>query len=304
VQANLTRIVVDWLGARQVISKSKTDPHWSDDAKNDLVIESRLFIHDLLWTTSGAISDLLTSPRTFLNSRLATLYGVAAPGATATAFVPFTFPPGQRAGILTQGSIMATHADVAETSVVLRGKFVRNDVLCLTALPPPPAVASRPDIVAALAAAKTQRAKAEYRATNTLCNSCHGGLDPLGLTFEEYDPVGRYRLEANGEPVNAAADFDSANFDSDYALSGPIDGATSLAARIATEGTLATACAVQKLTSYAVGRAILRNGGDAESCQLAVIDNALATDRATIPALVKTIALSSLLRDRLVGGAQ
>jgi hypothetical protein len=304
VQANLTRVVVDWLGARQVISKSKTDPRWNDDVKNDLITESRLFLHDLLWKTSGAIGDLWTSPRTFLNSRLATLYGVSATGATTTDFVPFTFPPGQRAGILTQGSIMATHADVEETSVVLRGKFVRNDVLCLTALPPPPGVASRPDIVAALAAAKTQRAKAEYRASNMLCNSCHGGLDPLGLTFEEYDPVGRYRTEANGQAVDAAATFDPANFDDDPALSGRIDGASALAGRIASEGTFATACAVQKLTSYSIGRWTLRSGSDAESCQLQAIGAALASDRATIPALIRTIAVSSLLRDRSVGGAQ
>jgi hypothetical protein len=128
-------------------------------------------------------------------------------------------------------------------------------------------------------------------------------LDPLGLTFEKYDPVGRYRLEVEGQPVDATADFDSASFDGDSALSGHIDGATALAARIATEGTFANACALQKLTSYAIGRAVQRSGSEAERCQLAAISNALAAGPATIVALVKTIALSSLLRDRLVGGA-
>ena len=301
-QDNVTRIVLDWLGARQVMSKSKTQAGFTDDVKGDLVTESRLFLDDVLWKSQGAIGDLVTSNRTFLNARLAALYGLNPTGATATTFVPFAFPAAERAGILTQGSIMATHADVAETSVVLRGKFVRNEVVCLSPLPPPPAVASRPDIVAALAMAKTQRAKADYRAGNSLCAGCHAGMDPLGLAFEHYDAVGRFRsVDGSGQPIDASATLQSPSFDDDPNLDGRVDGAVDLATRLG-RGSYLTSCAVQKIASYAVGRAMLAGSDEATSCQLDAIMQALPADRATIPELVRAIALSSMFQLRQLAG--
>ncbi len=301
VQRNLTRVVLDWFGAPQVLSKSKADPAFDEALKSDLVTESRTFVQDQLWARGGAIGQLLTSQRTFVNSRLAVFYGLVVPAATETNFAAVELPPCQRAGILTHASVMAMHADVEETSVVLRGKFVRDDVLCLPPLPPPPAIASDPEIVAALAAAQTERARAQYRASNALCNSCHAGLDPLGLTFEHFDAAGRYRVEAHGQPVDASAEFSMAGLGESSALTGRIDGAHDLAQRIAAGGTAFVGCAVEKLTSYAVGRPIQNRGDAAVVCQLEAIERALPSE-VTIQALLRGVALSPMFRTRRIAG--
>ncbi len=302
VQENVTRVVVDWFGAPQVLSKSKTEPSFDEALKQDLVSESRQFVHDNLWAAGAKLDGLITSSRSFLNDRLAAFYGVQVPGATATSFLPFDFGDGQRAGILTQGSIMAMHADVEQTSVVLRGKFVRNDVLCLSPLPPPPGIASDPAIVAALAAAQTERARAEYRASNGLCQSCHAGLDPLGLTFERFDAVGRFRSELSGAPVDASAQFDPAAFGGDAALAGRIDGAAELASRATQSSTGFFGCAVQKLTSYALGRPVQRWGSAEAVCALDAVGQAVPAERRSVPEILRSIALSPLFRSRSVAG--
>jgi hypothetical protein len=300
VQENLTRVVVDWFGAPQVQSKSKHDPGFDEALKSDLVSESRQFVHDNLWSGSGTLNGLITSGRTFLNQRLAAFYGVQAAGATETQFVPFDFNDGQRAGILTQASIMATHADVEQTSVVLRGRFVRAEVLCLQPLPPPPAIASDPAIVAALAAAQTERARAEYRASNPVCQACHAGLDPLGLPFERFDAMGRYRSQLLGAPVDASAELAPTSLGGNPALSGRVDGAAELAARA--QGDAFLGCAVQKLTSYALGRPIQRWGGDDAACALDGVQKAVPAERVSIPEVVRSISLSPLFRTRRIAG--
>ena len=299
-QENLTRVVVDWFGAPQVLSKSKEGASFDEPLKRDLVSESRQFVHDNLWSGASTLDGLIGSSRTFLNQRLATFYGVQAPGASETTFVPFDFGDGQRAGILTQASIMATHADVEQTSVVLRGKFVRAEVLCLEPLPPPPPIASDPAIVAALAAAQTERARAEYRASNTLCRACHGGLDPLGLPFERFDAMGRYRSELLGAPVDASAELVASDFGENPALSGRVDGAAQLAARAQGEAFLG--CAVQKLTSYALGRPVQRWGGAEAVCALDAVRRAVPAERVSVPEIVRSIALSPLFRQRRISG--
>ena len=64
-----------------------------------------------------------------------TYYGVS--GATDANFVAVTFPPGQRAGLLTQGSFMGNFAHGSESSPVLRGKFILTQLACSPPEPPP-----------------------------------------------------------------------------------------------------------------------------------------------------------------------
>jgi len=143
---------------------------------------------------------------------MATLYGVAAPGATATAFVPLRSCRAE-AGILTQGEHHGNTLRRRRRHPCRLARKVRaKRRALLDRIAPAPRSRAGP-ISCGAGRGQDATSESEYRATNTLCSSCHAGLDPLGLTFEEYDPVGRYRLEAMGNRWTLPADFDSKNFD-------------------------------------------------------------------------------------------
>ena len=108
----------------------------------DLYTATQQFVNDVLWTSGGTMNDLVTSQKVFLNKRLATLF----PGATFsggapasnTTFVAGTWPVIAGAiGVMTQPSFLWSASDPAQTSIVKRGKFIHDDIVCQDILPPP-----------------------------------------------------------------------------------------------------------------------------------------------------------------------
>jgi hypothetical protein len=106
----------------------------------------------------GTLDQLLTAPFSFINADLAPLYGVEPP---ASAFEKTDLDPAQRAGLLTQPGVMAVHAGFGQTSPTLRGKLVRNDLLCDVTPPPPPEVNEK-----TRASSSTPRARSSARKTS------------------------------------------------------------------------------------------------------------------------------------------
>jgi hypothetical protein len=101
--------------------------------------EVRLLVDDVVFRRRGDVRGLFSARRGYVNSELAALYGVDAPGATRATFVPVHFgPETPRAGLLTSGAFLTMNAHPTETSPTLRGKFVRERVLCQEVPPPPP----------------------------------------------------------------------------------------------------------------------------------------------------------------------
>jgi hypothetical protein len=152
VQANLTNIMIDWFNVRQMFDKQNKDTALltslaaADQDQvmltNDLYNATQKFVTDVLWTSKGTMNDLVTSPKVYLNKRLATLYPGATFSGTApssnTTFVAGTWPSAQgRSGILTQPAFLWSASDPAKTSIVKRGKFIHDDVVCQDVLPPP-----------------------------------------------------------------------------------------------------------------------------------------------------------------------
>ena len=96
---------------------------------------------------------------------------------------------------------MQAHPD--QTSPVLRGKFVRTKLMCQTVPPPPmdvditpPAVTSARDRARAL-----RRPRDRRRAS---CAACHQMMDPIGLAFESFDAIGKYRTTENGATIDVS----------------------------------------------------------------------------------------------------
>jgi hypothetical protein len=289
---NLDRVVVDWFGARQVLASSKDTtrfPQFTDQLRHDLLTETEMFVDDVLWAQGGKLADLVQSSRTFVNRALARHYGLPYAGPASGDFVPATFPAGQRSGLLTAGSLMAAHAQAADTSIVHRGIFMRNDVLCLDPVPPPPdGLLGSPEVKDALARLPTERARSTYRLTTSLCAGCHHAIDTLGVLFEHYDPVGRYRDSDGTAPIDAASTLDLTP-----ALSGPLDGAVALGQAIVSGGDAAR-CAARKILGLAVGHTIV----EPASCEAAEVEQRFTAAGATVPALFRAVALSPALRVR------
>lgn len=174
--------------------------------------EVRLLVDDLVFRRGADIRELLSAPRGYVNRGLATLYGIEAPGATGAVFVPVDFgPETPRAGVLGLAAFLTMNAHPTETSPTLRGKYVRERVLCQTVPPPPD------DIDLNLAPGEddppTLRERLEQHREDPACRSCHRFIDPPGFLFEHFDSIGRHREAVDGFPVDASGDLDGAALD-------------------------------------------------------------------------------------------
>lgn len=170
-------------------------PEYTPELRASMYEESRRFMDDVLWTRSAPLSELLTSRRTFVDRKLAAVYGVDAPSGDGFTAVEL---PAQRAGLLTQASVLTVLARTDKTSVVARGLFIRGPLLCLPKIPGPPA-AVQAQVAAQLMQDASEAALAGYRAMTSPCNGCHSQFDPFGLLLEPFDAIGRSRPTQAGE---------------------------------------------------------------------------------------------------------
>lgn len=150
-----------------------------------------------------SILELVDSDYTFVNERLANYYGI--PGVTGNDVRRVTLPKDSpRGGVLTSGGVMLVTSNPTRTSPVKRGLFVLENVLG-TPIPPPP-----PDIPPLEDASKkfkgrtpTLRETLELHRSASACVSCHSRMDPLGLAFENFSPVGLWRDKDAGQPIDS-----------------------------------------------------------------------------------------------------
>ncbi len=117
--------------------------------------------------------DLFTSTTVVVNSDLARLYGLDATGLTSTTFQTRALPAdGPRLGILGKPGFLSEFANQKEGSPTLRGRFIREALLCMP-IPSPPG-----DIDIVLedpppSMPQTKRQRLEVHRTETRCASCH-----------------------------------------------------------------------------------------------------------------------------------
>ena len=137
------------------------------------------------------LREAVDSDWTMLNSRLALHYGLPTPKQTKLARVQLS-PMSRRGGILTHASILSLTSDGTRHRPVHRGAWVSEAILARTPLPPPPNVDPLEPVEGDLPKT-TIRSQLEAHATTPNCVSCHAKIDPLGLAFENFDAIGRWR---------------------------------------------------------------------------------------------------------------
>ncbi len=263
--ARVTDFHDQWLNVGAVASLEKDAtvfPAFTTAIAGLMQQETELFLDDVVWKENGTLSTFFTAPYTFVNGPLAKYYGIS--GVTGDAFVKTPLDITQRAGLLTQGAILSKQAKLNQTSPVLRGKFVREQILCQP-LPPPPANISikAPELSSTL----TTRERFTQHSVAPACATCHHLMDPIGLGFETFDGAGAYRTTENGQAVDVSGQVNQA----DSELQGPFNGVVDLETKLGGSSTVQQ-CVSTQWFRYAYGRAET----DADACSMATLQSQFA----------------------------
>ena len=180
-------------------------PELGDSAKE----ETLMVIDDLILEQDGDFRDLFVTQRTFVDRRLAALYSVAAPEEDGFGEVWLDEDDGRR-GLLGQGSFLLLQSHPTSTSATKRGKFVRTKLLCQE-IPSPPADVDT-SIPEADVDSPTLRERLKTHLEEPTCASCHQLTDLVGLGFENFDGMGRWRESENGATIDASGTLDNNDF--------------------------------------------------------------------------------------------
>lgn len=165
-------------------------------------------IVDHLLVNDEDYRDLYTSRKTFISPALGVLYGVPA----LRGWKAIEFPPeAHRAGILTQPSFLALNSQGTRSSATLRGKALRELILCQK-VPAPPANVDFSAVENPDPTLRTARERIDFHLKNPVCAGCHKIMDPIGLGFENFDGAGRYRETENDAHIDSSGKIDNASY--------------------------------------------------------------------------------------------
>lgn len=205
--ALVTNFFERWMlmdGLQQLSSSDRRSPELDESLLQSYENETKLFLESQIHDDRPAM-ELWTANYTFLNERVARVYGV--PDISGNQFRRVTLPGSERTGILGQGSFLTVTSVSNRTSPSIRGRMILK--LFTGTNPPDP-----PPNVPALASPTVQadRPMRERLAEHTsyrACASCHRIFDPLGFALENFDMVGAFRRVQGGiliDPSGALTD--------------------------------------------------------------------------------------------------
>lgn len=207
----LARFFDELLRLRELPALSKdatTFPGFTPSLAASMREETQRLLADIIWEREGDFREAFDAGYTFVDTQLATHYGIS--GAPATGFGRVTLPAEEgRGGLLGQASFLSLLAHPSTTSPTQRGRFIRERLLCEPIPAPPnnipPLPAQNPG-----EPPRTMRQRLQQHVSNPSCAVCHEKMDPLGLGLERFDAVGRYRTNENDAPIDPVSTFDQA----------------------------------------------------------------------------------------------
>ena len=272
VVRHFTRYWLDLTNVDQQGKDAKLFPDYTATLGSLMRTQTETFSEHLYVDGGGTLGGLLTAPYTYMNQTLAKFMGVDGP--TGDAFVKVDLDPSKHAGILTEPAFLSYNATVDRTSPILRGVFVMKKLLCNPPGAPPPGVVNGLDNVADPNAGIRERLTAHR--TNPTCAGCHDLIDPIGLTFENFDATGRWRdMDSAGKPIDATGALTRSDSD------GPAANAMELSKKLGQSAQVAQ-CVAANWFSYANGRGQVQ--GDA--CSLMHVTEALTKSGGDLRELV------------------
>lgn len=284
-RALVDNFAAQWLQLR-LLSRMKPDqkayPQFSDALLADMRRETEM-LFEFVMSENRPILELLTADYTFINHRLAELYGVENISGDQFRKVSLTDSP--RRGILMQGSILTVTSNPTRTSPVKRGKWVLDNLLNM----PPPAA---PPDVPLLAdddgkqLTGTLRQRMEQHRTNPSCATCHQKMDPLGFALENFDGIGKWRKQDGGADIDASGELPSGE---------KFKGARELIdLLVRSKKDEFHRCVCEKLLTYALGRGLEYY----DQCAIDGIMKKVAADEGKFHSLILAIVESDPFQKR------
>jgi hypothetical protein len=215
-------------------------PDWGPELRDSMASETRLFF-DYVLRQNRPLSDFLDAKYTFLDERLAKHYGIA--DVKGPEFRRVELSSDQRGGVLTQASVLTVSSYPTRTTVVIRGKYILQNILGDPPPPPPPDVPLLDE--ASVGTAASLRQQMEKHRANALCASCHNKMDALGFGLENYDGIGKWRTLDGKFPVDASGTLPNGK-----TFSTPAE----MRSLLKTQLPEFARCMVEKMLTYALGR--------------------------------------------------
>jgi hypothetical protein len=247
----------------------------AEDAREQLLrtIYQHTFVED------ADYRDLFTTRKTFISPALGRIYRVALDRPDG-GWMPYEFGADDKyAGLLTQIGFVALHAHPGRSSPTLRGRALREVLLCQK-VPDPPGDVDQTLFFDPNSPVKTARDRLTAHSTNATCAGCHKLTDPVGLGLEQFDGIGEFRTTENGEIIDIAGDLDGVAYADAKGLG-----------RAMRDNPATAACIVNRITSYALGRGLTREDLPLTS----YLEKSFADDRYSIPKLLRTVATGEAL---------
>ena len=279
-----------WLGISQLGETSRPDavrfPEFDETFASTMREEAVLFFNSLIEDDHSLLA-LINADYTFANEKLAALYGI--PDVQGEKLQRVKVADASRGGVLGMAAVLTATSHPLRTSPVLRGKWVLEQLLGDNVPPPPPDAGTLPEDDVQ-ADGLTLRQRMEVHRERAECASCHARMDPLGFGLENFDPIGRWRVEQAGGAVDASGALPSGE-----TFNGPAELKQIL---LAQKDQFARNLA-RKMLGYALGRPL----NQYDEC---VINDAVAAMQANDykpSSLITTIALSYPFRHRYSGSA-
>jgi hypothetical protein len=245
--ALINNFVGQWLELRNLDNVSpnhKSFPDFNGNLARSMRREGEMFFGSIL-RDNRPLTELLDANYTFLNDRLARLYGI--PGVSGDKMRRVDLPAdSHRGGVLTMAGVLTVTSMPARTSPVKRGRWILEELLDDAPPPPPPGVpvlpAKLPDN-----SKFTFRQRLEQHRVDVTCAGCHARMDPLGFAMDHYNAIGAWRDRDGTHEIDATG-----------ALPGgqTFNGADELKRLLLDRRKNFIRCLAEKMLTYALGRGL------------------------------------------------
>lgn len=192
-----------WLNLRKLANAApdpKQFPDYDDKLRDAMATETRMFFDGVVRNDRSVI-DLLGGQYTYVNGRLAKLYGI--PNVEGDQFRKVSLVGTPRSGVFTQASVLTLTSNPTRTSPTKRGKWILDELFNQPPPPPPPGVGDLAGDGKVITGA-TLRIRMEQHRKDPACAVCHMRMDPLGFSLENFDAIGKWRTEDAGAPIDSS----------------------------------------------------------------------------------------------------
>jgi hypothetical protein len=242
-------------------------------------------ILDVVLTRDADYREIFTTKKTFMTPELGSIYQVpifaAGPNGAPDEWQPYEFAATDpRGGILTQVAFTALHSPAGRSSPTIRGKALREIMLCQTVPSPPGDVDFSKFELASARGDSTARVRLSVHASVPTCAGCHKIMDPLGLSLEHFDGAGEFRTADHGAPIDASGTLDNVSYADSSGL-----------AHAVAENPATSSCLVDRLTARAFGRPT----SSGERLWVKQLKQSFVSDGYRMKKLMQTIAYSEAL---------